>query len=99
VIGKLGASSAYYDFNGHYIRAQPAGGNLFDYVDGTGALEPLPLSQQYAPFQALGYGLTERCPGAATQANAGWPTPTDHPFLDDGNLNGLCNPDQTLPGP
>jgi phospholipid/cholesterol/gamma-HCH transport system substrate-binding protein len=99
VIAKLGASAGYYDFNGHYVRAQPAGGNLFAYVDGTGLLEPLPQSQQYTPFQATGLGLFERCPGGATQPNPGWPTPTDHPFLDDGNLAGDCNPDDVPPGP
>jgi phospholipid/cholesterol/gamma-HCH transport system substrate-binding protein len=99
VVGKLGASAGYYDFNGHYVRAQPAGGNLFAYADGTGLLTPLPESQQFTPFQATGLKLFERCPGAATQPNAGWPTPTDHPFLDDGNLNGLCNPNDVPPGP
>jgi phospholipid/cholesterol/gamma-HCH transport system substrate-binding protein len=99
VIGKLGGAAGYYDFNGHYVRAQPAGGNLFAYADGTGLLEPLPQSQQFTPFQATGLKLFERCPGGATQPNPGWPNPTDHPFLDDGNLDGLCNPDDVPPGP
>jgi phospholipid/cholesterol/gamma-HCH transport system substrate-binding protein len=99
VVGKLGAAAGYYDFNGHYVRTQPAGGNLFAYADGTGLLTPLPQSQQFTPFQATGLGLTERCPGAATQANPGWPAPTDHPFLDGGNLDGLCNPNDVPPGP
>jgi phospholipid/cholesterol/gamma-HCH transport system substrate-binding protein len=98
-VGKLGAATGYYDFNGHYVRTQPAGGNLFDYVDGTGLLEPLPQSQQFTPFQATGNKLFERCPGGASQANPGWPNPTDHPFLDDGNLDGLCNPSEVPPGP
>lgn len=98
-VGKLGAATGYYDFNGHYVRTQPAGGNLFAYVDGTGLLEPLPQSQQFTPFQAMGNKLFERCPGGATQPNPGWPNPTDHPFLDDGNLNGLCNPNEVPPGP
>ncbi len=99
VIGKLGASAGYYDFNGHYLRTQPAGGNLFDYNEVTGALEPETLANQYEAFEQLGYGLRERCPGGATQPNAGWPNPTDHPFLDDGRLNGDCNPDDVPPGP
>lgn len=99
VVGKLGAAAGYYDFNGHYIRAQPAGGNIFNYNEATGALEPTPLANQFDAFQELGYGLRERCPGGATQANPGWPNPTDHPFLDDGGLNGLCNPDEVPPGP
>jgi hypothetical protein len=99
VFGFFGGVSVLVEFFGHYIRSQPAGGNLFSYVVGSGLLEPLPQSQQFTPFQATGLKLFERCPGGATQPNAGWPTPTDHPFLDDGNLNGLCNPDDVPPGP
>jgi phospholipid/cholesterol/gamma-HCH transport system substrate-binding protein len=99
IVGKLGAAAGYYDFSGHYVRTQPAGGNLFAYADGTGLLTPLSQKLQYTPFQATGLGLTERCPGAATQANPGWPNPTDHPFLDDGNLDGLCNPNDVPIGP
>ena len=29
VFGKLAGASGYYDFNGHYLRVQPAGGNVF----------------------------------------------------------------------
>ncbi len=99
VIGKLGASAGYYDFNGHYVRAQPGGGNIFNYDEATGRLEPEPVEEQYDAFEQLGYGFRERCPGAATQANPGWPTPTDHPFLDDGELDGKCDPDDVPPGP
>jgi hypothetical protein len=78
---------------------QPAAGNVFSYNSGTGALEPIPLSQQFDAFTSLGLGPFERCPGAATQPNAGWPTPTDHPFLDDGALDGECVPSDVPPGP
>jgi phospholipid/cholesterol/gamma-HCH transport system substrate-binding protein len=99
VLGKLGGASGYYDFNGHYVRAQPAAGNVFSYDDATGALEPIPLGEQFDAFSALGFGPQLRCPGAATQANAGWPDPTDHPFLDDGALDGECRPNDVPPGP
>jgi phospholipid/cholesterol/gamma-HCH transport system substrate-binding protein len=99
VVGKLGATAGYYDFDGHYARAQPAAGNVFSYNGATGALEPIPLSQQFDAFTPLGLGPFERCPGAATQPNSGWPTPTDHPFLDDGALNGECVPSDVPPGP
>jgi phospholipid/cholesterol/gamma-HCH transport system substrate-binding protein len=99
VVGKLGATAGYYDFDGHYARAQPAAGNLFSYNSATGALEPIPLSEQFDAFTSLGLGPFQRCPGAATQANAGWPTPTDHPFLDDGALDGDCVPSAVPPGP
>jgi phospholipid/cholesterol/gamma-HCH transport system substrate-binding protein len=100
---KFGQVTAYYDANGHYARVTPAGANIFNYNAGTEKLEPTynEPSKQYDFYEstpnALGNFL--RCPGAATQANAGWPTPTDHPFLDDGNL-GLddCNPAQLPPG-
>jgi phospholipid/cholesterol/gamma-HCH transport system substrate-binding protein len=99
VIGKLGAIGGYYDLNGHYLRGQPAAGNVFDYNEVTGVLDPIPMSQQYDAFGSLGTGPFTRCPGGATQANVGWPTPTDHPFLDDGALTGDCNPDDVPPGP
>jgi len=99
VLGKLGGAAGYYDVNGHYVRAQPGGGNVFSYNDATGGLEPIPLSQQYDAFSALGISPQLRCPGAATQPNAGWPNPTDHPFLDDGSLDGDCQPSDVPPGP
>jgi phospholipid/cholesterol/gamma-HCH transport system substrate-binding protein len=98
-LGKLGLAAGYYDINGHYLRSQPAGGNVFDYNEVTSQLEPIPLSAQYDAFGALGTGPFLRCPGGSTQPNAGWPNPTDHPFLDDGNLDGLCDPDDVPPGP
>ncbi len=99
VLGKLGGAAGYYDFVGHYLRAQPAGGNIFSYDAGTGGLDPLALDAQYDPFEALGFAPQIRCPGASTQPNAGWPTPTDHPFLDDGALDGECEPSDVIPGP
>ena len=99
LIGKLGGAAGYYDYNGHYIRAQPAGANVFDYNELTGELEPIPPSQQYDAFGSLGMGPFTRCPGGSTQANPGFPTPTDHPFLDDGRLADDCDPGDVPPGP
>ena len=99
VFGKLAGASGYYDFNGHYLRVQPAGGNVFSYNGATDTLEPIPLSAQFDAFSSLGFGPQQRCPGSSTQPNAGWPNPTDHPFLDDGSLDGLCLPTDVPPGP
>jgi phospholipid/cholesterol/gamma-HCH transport system substrate-binding protein len=99
LIGKLGTEAGYYDADGHFLRAQPAGANLFDWDEVTGELMPIPPSQQFDAYSALGLGPFTRCPGGATQANVGWPTPTDHPFLDDGALTGECDPNDVPPGP
>jgi phospholipid/cholesterol/gamma-HCH transport system substrate-binding protein len=100
---KFGQATAYYDANGHYARAMPAGTNIFSYREPPQTMEPIydQPDRQYEFFQttpgALGTFL--RCPGAATQRNAGWPTPTDHPFLDDGRLGADdCDPDDVPPG-
>jgi phospholipid/cholesterol/gamma-HCH transport system substrate-binding protein len=102
-ITKFGQVTAYYDGNGHYARATPAGANVFNYNAGTERLEPTYFQPelQYDFYKntpgALGTFL--RCPGAATQQNAGWPAPEDHPFLDDGNLGaGDCDPSDVPPG-
>jgi len=106
-ITKLGQASAYYDGNGHYVRVMPAASNIFDYNEATSDLDPLYNSpaQQFDFFsgtpnslQAFGFF---RCPGAATEKNAGW-TPAgptnDHPFLDDGNLSSPGDCDATPAG-
>jgi phospholipid/cholesterol/gamma-HCH transport system substrate-binding protein len=93
-ITKFGQITAYYDGNGHYARIQPANNDIFGYDEAadpapnTGVLEPIPPSEQFAFFENTpgALGPFFRCPGGATQRNSGWPTPEDHPFLDDGNL-------------
>ena len=65
-----------------------------------GRLEPLRLRRGHrgsrlrsrsarssTPIRRSGLGPFIRCPGGATQANAGWPAPEDHPFLADGELS------------
>jgi phospholipid/cholesterol/gamma-HCH transport system substrate-binding protein len=97
LVGALGQATAYYDANGHFARVLPAGANLFANAGGT--LTPIPPAQQFDQFSALGFGPFARCPGSSTQANPGWPTPTDHPFLDAGRVNGEYDPDDVPPGP
>jgi phospholipid/cholesterol/gamma-HCH transport system substrate-binding protein len=98
-LSKLGSGAGYYDFNGHYIRAQAAGSNLFHWDQPTEALDPIAINQILADYPALGLGPFLRCPGGSTQANAGWPTPEDHPFLADGELTSECDPLEVPPGP
>jgi len=99
LITKFGQVTAYYDANGHYARVMPAATNVFGYDAATEELEAIPVSQQFDAFAPLGLGPFLRCPGGATQPNAGWPAPTDHPFLDDGALAGACEPGDVPPGP
>ena len=51
------------------------------------------------PTPRFGDQPKRRCPGGATQPNAGWPAPEDHPFLADGELAGECDPTDVPPGP
>lgn len=97
VVGRLGQLTAYYDANGHYARVLPAGSNLFSNAGGT--LTPITPAQMFDQYSALGIGPFTRCAGAATQANAGWPSPEDHPFLGAGVLDGECDPNDVPPGP
>jgi phospholipid/cholesterol/gamma-HCH transport system substrate-binding protein len=99
LISKLGPGAGGYDFNGHYLRGQATGSNLFDWDALTEDLDPIGLSQIFDAYPALGLGPFTRCPGGATQANAGWPAPEDHPFLADGELTGECDPSEVPPGP
>lgn len=89
--GKLGAVTGYYDADGHYARIESAAFNLFNYDAGSQDLIPNTLSEKFTPFQ---FGLATRCPGGATQ-----PTADSNPFLDQGRLNGKCDPSNVPPGP
>jgi len=97
LIAKLGQVTAFYDANGHYARVLPTGQNLFSNNGGT--LTPISPAQQFEQFAAIGLPPYERCPGSSTQPNPGWPTPEDHPFLSNGELNGECEPNDVPPGP
>ena len=87
VVGALtnvGQSSAYYDANGHYVRAQPMFAAFA--LNGANQLTSKFPSQRYEGLQVV-HG---RCPGAAVQ-----PTPDGSaPYAVPG-----CNPSSTPPGP
>lgn len=94
-LAKFGASSAYYDANGHYVRVSPANANVFSVDEPAGTLAPIysDPSLQYAGMQ-IGGGLP--CPGAATQPA----TDGSSPFTDHGRLGpGKCDPAFVPPGP
>lgn len=80
----LGQSTAYYDANGHYIRAAPTVPSFT--LGPEGSLVPSEnLSQGLANLKT---GQQARCPGTATQ-----PAPDgSSPFTDTGQLE--CNPGQ-----
>jgi phospholipid/cholesterol/gamma-HCH transport system substrate-binding protein len=102
-IGKLGQISANYDANGHYVRVQPAGLNLF--TDNGGSLDPIATSDQFDDYGAFGganWKLFRRCPGGQTQPAVDGSTP----FLDGGLLTSPippytndCTASDVLPGP
>jgi phospholipid/cholesterol/gamma-HCH transport system substrate-binding protein len=88
----FGQVAGYYDANGHYARVSPSAGNLFSFDETDGSLDPIPPEDQ---FDDLEFGIFTRCPGAATQPAVDG----SNPFLDLGNLSGLCDPTQVPPGP
>jgi phospholipid/cholesterol/gamma-HCH transport system substrate-binding protein len=97
-IAKLGQVTAFYDGNGHYARALPAGLGSFAYNPGTEELEPIfddPSAQTAfytstaGAFDPAGF---ERCPGAGSQV----PADGSAPFLDD--VGGQCDPADVVIG-
>ncbi len=97
-IAKLGQVMAFYDGNGHYARALPAGLGTFTYNPGTEELTPAygdPAAQTdfftstAGAFDPAGF---ERCPGSASQA----PADASAPFLDD--VGGQCDPGDLVIG-
>jgi phospholipid/cholesterol/gamma-HCH transport system substrate-binding protein len=91
----FGQVTAYYDSFGHYARVSPTDSNIFAYNSGTGALDPIPPSQQ---FDGVDFGIFERCPGASTQVPADASAPfTDPPFAT-AMPTGECDPSDIPPG-
>jgi phospholipid/cholesterol/gamma-HCH transport system substrate-binding protein len=90
-LGRFSQVGANYDGDGHYFRTQPTGINFFEWNPATSVLDPIPSTEQFAAFDN---GFFNRCPGGATQPIAG-----SNPFLDDGNLDGICDPAAVPPGP
>ncbi len=106
-LGKLGQVTAFYDGSGHFARIMSLI-PMFHWNPGTEELDPFmpveTVSYSDLQFPTAPENVYRRCPGGATQANAGWPAPTDHPFLDGGILtSGVppadCNATQVPPGP
>ena len=101
-IGKLGQVAGYYDADGHYLRAEPAGLGLFDFNAGTQVLEPIPESQIFAGYGALGgpnFDVFRRCPGGATQAIPGSNPFSDPPIPGGAPAPADCDPSDVVPGP
>ncbi len=90
-LARFGQVASNYDGNGHYLRVQPTGINLFRWNSGSNVLDPIPTTEQFADFDN---GFFNRCPGASTQPLSG-----SNPFLDAGALDGICNPNDTPQGP
>jgi phospholipid/cholesterol/gamma-HCH transport system substrate-binding protein len=90
-LGRFSQVAANYDGDGHYLRVSPAGVNFFSWNPTTSVLDPIPVAQQFADFDN---GFFNRCPGGSTQPIGG-----SNPFLDDGALDGVCDPAAVPPGP
>jgi phospholipid/cholesterol/gamma-HCH transport system substrate-binding protein len=78
----LGQSTAYYDANGHYVRASAT---VPTFTLGSGG-SLVPSESVAQGLQNLRRGQLSRCPGAATQPA----TDGSSPFVDKGQLE--CNP-------
>jgi phospholipid/cholesterol/gamma-HCH transport system substrate-binding protein len=103
-LSKFGMGSAYYDGNGHYLRAQPAASNVFTYADNspapdvmTGDYESATPQFPVSPNPPYVLDPIYRCPGGGSA-----PAPDgSNPFLDNGGLLSPqdCNVNQIPPGP
>jgi phospholipid/cholesterol/gamma-HCH transport system substrate-binding protein len=86
VIGGLingfgGTTAGYYDANGHYARISFEGGPYS--LDNAGSLIPVPSSMR--GLSGYRKGVTNRCPGAATQTGPD----KSNPYVPKGQH---CNP-------
>lgn len=99
-VTNLGQAASNYDADGHYLRVQPAGANLFDRNEGTGELEPIPPDNQFDQYSAFGFGPFERCPGAAVQSAGDGSNPfTEPPIAGGAETPSECAASDVLPGP
>jgi phospholipid/cholesterol/gamma-HCH transport system substrate-binding protein len=106
-LGGLTRAAGYYDANGHYLRAAPAGLGIFRYTGGAAPnLEPIPVDQifaDYGPFGTDNNQVFRRCPGGATQPIAGSNPFSSPPFLGPPagapTTPGDCDATDVLPGP
>ena len=101
-VGKLGQIAGYYDADGHYLRAEPAGLNVFNFNPATEVLDPIAESQIFDGYGAFGgpnFDAFRRCPGGATQAIAGSNPFSDPPLSGGAPAPADCDPADVLPGP
>lgn len=97
-LAKLGQVTGYYDANGHYVRTQLSNMNLFAYDQGTGMLEPAPMSQQFDLFGPE--RIYTRCPGGVIESAPDNSNPFYNPPWPSSGLSGdECDPTQIPPGP
>jgi phospholipid/cholesterol/gamma-HCH transport system substrate-binding protein len=91
-VGGLGRAAGYYDADGHYVRAVPAGMGIFQYTGGN--LVPIPVNEIFNDYTAgTNFKVFHRCPGGATQPIAG-----SNPFLDGGALTSPAPPGDCTSG-
>ncbi len=97
--GKVGQLTGYYDGNGNYARLQFSNLNIFERDASSGALEPIPPSEQFNVFGA-GKPSQTRCPGAASQPTPDGSSPfTDPAVAGAGITPSDCDPSDVPPGP
>lgn len=97
-LAKLGQVTGYYDANGHYVRAQLSNMNLFEYDEGSGMLEPAPMSEQFELFGPE--RIYTRCPGGVIESAPDDSNPFfDPPWPSSGLRGNECDPTQIPPGP
>ena len=97
--GKVGQLTGYYDGNGNYARLQFASLNIFERDASSGALDPIPPSEQFNAFGA-GKPSQTRCPGGASQPAPDGSSPfTDPPVAGAGITPSDCDPTDVPPGP
>jgi phospholipid/cholesterol/gamma-HCH transport system substrate-binding protein len=100
-------AAGYYDADGHYLRASPAGMGIFRFTGGAPPnLDPIPVAQIFTDYGAFGTANNQvfrRCPGGATQ-----PIPGSNPFsappfpgppVGAPATPGDCDATDVLPGP
>jgi phospholipid/cholesterol/gamma-HCH transport system substrate-binding protein len=86
-ISNLNRIAAYYDADGHYLRAEPAGLNVFTYASPN--LVPIDDSQiytDYGPPGTINNQVFRRCPGGITQPILG-----SNPFSNPPILGGATS--------
>jgi hypothetical protein len=105
ILGGLTRAAGYYDADGHYLRAAPAGLGIFSETGG-GTLDPIPVSEIFDDYGALGstnHQVFRRCPGGATQEIGGSNPFSSPPFqgppVGAPTTPGDCDATDVLPGP